>query len=430
MDKTYISEAFQACSLLTEEDLDVTQDMDSLDSLDKILHSEDEETIDVIDPEAETKEEAEEVSHIGDVLLTCSVCQTPMYKHPEDVVIDEEAELANVTEECPKCYSTAGFFVEGQIEPFKPESEVEVEVTDKEETEDDDEDDEVEDTEEKEDTEEEKEVEESLCKDGKCKKHDKEKVAEEFENDDEFTVYEDSKTGKKYAFVKDKFYEVGDASEYDNLREGFENVELETEDKIIKVSEEEKPETDDEMITPVDDALQDEIVENSTEDDMSEEDFDDMGEGDEEMSDDLMQLPADGGEEGETVDIDVDEFDEDAFNDLGESYLKKVYSNVSSFEVSNVSNKGNDLMVEGIITFTSGNKKTTNFIFESNVARRSGRVKFLGENKQISRGKKSFVLTGRVDNKKFIAESFRYNYRSHTPEGKPAHVYGTIKVEK
>ena len=62
-----------------------------------------------------------------------------------------------------------------------------------------------------------------------------------------------------------------------------------------------------------------------------------------------------GSEEGseDEVDFDIDEFDEDSFNEIGESYLRKVYENVKSFKTRKVSSAGNKLVVEGLITFKS-----------------------------------------------------------------------------
>lgn len=131
----------------------------------------------------------------------------------------------------------------------------------------------------------------------------------------------------------------------------------------------------------------------------------------------------------EEVDVDVTEFSEDEFNELGESYLKNIYENVNSFKTSNVRIKDNKLVVEGIIGFNSGNNKKTSFVFESKDMTNKGLVRFIGENLEISKGKKSFTLTGSLNNGKFIAESFNYNYRAKDNTGKSTRVYGTVKVK-
>lgn len=66
-------------------------------------------------------------------------------------------------------------------------------------------------------------------------------------------------------------------------------------------------------------------------------------------------------------------------------------------------------------------------MFESRV-NKGGKVRLLGENKQISRGKKTFTLSGSLADKKFVCESLNYNYRGKN-EGsdKSVRIYGTIK---
>lgn len=189
----------------------------------------------------------------------------------------------------------------------------------------------------------------------------------------------------------------------EELKEGFEKVELETEDKVIKVSEEEKEEVPDaEMIAPLEDETKIEIDDNSTESEDGEDTF---------------------------IDQDFDEFEEEDFDELGESYLKKVYGNVDSFKTSRVSTKGNTLKLEGVIKFNSGNKKNTTFLFEAKDITKKGKVRFIGENLQISRGKKSFAITGSIKENKLVVESFNYNYRTKDANGKPVRLYGTVRKQ-
>jgi hypothetical protein len=192
------------------------------------------------------------------------------------------------------------------------------------------------------------------------------------------------------------------------VKEDFERVELETEDKVIKVSEEPKEETPDaEMIEPLDLNTEADIVGATNEDNEYEEE-------------------AEGGEE-DFIDQDFDEFEEEDFDELGESYLKRVYDNVKSFKTSKVSTKGNTLKLEGVIKFASGNTKSTTFLFEAKDITKRGKVRFIGENQQITRGKKAFTLTGSVKGRKLISESLNYNYRAKGADGKSVKLYGTIK---
>lgn len=193
--------------------------------------------------------------------------------------------------------------------------------------------------------------------------------------------------------VKDdhKDYEV--IAKDEGLTESLEEVEVKTDTDKIKISSETITK-DDEMAIPVTDETREEII-------------------------------ADGEKE-DTVD-DIEEFDEESFDELSESYLKKVYNNVDGYKTSNVSFNKSGLCVEGIISFKSGNKKNTQFIFES----RDNGKRFVGENKQITRGKKAFTVKGSIKDGKFITESFNYRYSAINPQtGKSENLYETLKRGK
>ena len=88
--------------------------------------------------------------------------------------------------------------------------------------------------------------------------------------------------------------------------------------------------------------------------------------------------------------------------------------------------KGNKLMLEGVITFKSGKKAKTAFIFESQAKTKRGKYKFLGENAKLSANKKAFTLTGDIKNNKLFVESFTYNYSAKGNDGKTKRLYGTM----
>lgn len=128
------------------------------------------------------------------------------------------------------------------------------------------------------------------------------------------------------------------------------------------------------------------------------------------------------------VDYDVEDFDSDSFDELGEAYLKAVYENVSSYKTTDVSSQGNTLVVEGLIKFNSGKMKPTKFVFEAKTATKNNKLRFIGENKNITRGRKAFTLTGTLnENKSFITERFNYNYMTKNEAGKSTRIYGTLK---
>lgn len=181
------------------------------------------------------------------------------------------------------------------------------------------------------------------------------------------------------------------------IMESIEDITIDTGDQEITVSakDKEEVESDGEMIAPLSDEVKADI---------------------ETGSDD-------------TVDVDVDEFSEEDFDELGESYLKKVYENVESYKTTSAKTKGNKLYLEGLIKFNSGKQKKTSFVFESKTITKTGKAKLIGENLQISRGHKSFKLTGTINNGKFISESLNYNYRVKNGN-ESQRVYGTAKKSK
>jgi hypothetical protein len=131
---------------------------------------------------------------------------------------------------------------------------------------------------------------------------------------------------------------------------------------------------------------------------------------------------------------DIDDFDEETFDELGEAYLRKVYENVDSFITESVASQNGKLTIEGLITFTSGNKKHTSFIFESAQRTKRGKVVLEGMNKTFSNSAKAFSLKGELNNKQFVSESMIYNYNTkilnESNEAETAKVYGRVVVKK
>lgn len=197
------------------------------------------------------------------------------------------------------------------------------------------------------------------------------------------------------------------------LKESVENVTVETESDTIKVEPDSTgkvvvetepkdiPAAEAETIVPVD-------ADTKTDIDMNDHNFDETS-----MDD---------------IDVDEIEIDSDEFDTLGESYLKKVYGNVESYKTVSNTKSDNKRIIEGIITFTSGKKAKTRFMFENVVKTRSGKIKFIGENLQLSNNKKAFTITANVSGKKGMIESFNYNYiAKDASTGKSVPLYGTIK---
>lgn len=244
-----------------------------------------------------------------------------------------------------------------------------------------------------------------------------------------------------YCYTSEGFKVIGIVSPF----EGTEDKEDEQEDEKEDSSEEEK-----ESEEHVDEGLKEEFetVEVATEDQKVTLDANDDGKltieaepvkDTEEEAEVLAPVPtevADTIEETDEspwpedeVDYDVEDFDSDSFDELGEAYLKAVYENVNSYKTTDVSSQGNTLVVEGLIKFNSGKMKPTKFVFEAKTATKNNKLRFIGENKNITRGRKAFTLTGTLnENKSFITERFNYNYMTKNESGKSTRIYGTLKT--
>lgn len=184
-----------------------------------------------------------------------------------------------------------------------------------------------------------------------------------------------------------------DEKKEESLQEDLNGITIDTDTQTINVSATEKVEDGEEMIAPVSSEVEAEF----------------------------------NSEEPEYQDIDIDEFDENDFDSLGENYLKRVYENIQSYKTISGRVKGNLIKLEGVITFKSGKKAKTNFVFEGKTVTKTGKLKFIGENKQFAKGKKAFTLTGKMNNNKLMVESLTYNYRAKDGKtGQSKRLYGRV----
>lgn len=540
MENLYES-AFKVLNLLEEEDFEMDDVQDG--ELKDFLDSDTEETVDIIDPNAEDEKEVKD-SYVGDVVLECSVCHSMIYKDASEILKDEESEedLVNVGEECPYCMSADGYKIVGQIAPFEVEADYTVEVEPKEGSEDAEEEAEVKDEEEVEVKDETEEVTESFRRKRARKSLNEslnfktmpipkngatfafratvdepeisrllQKKDLKFSKVDDNgtivwligygdtdhiatyvpstkTLYTDSREIFRESYMAneslnesygdgwsedvkdllenlvDELYhfsyeiqnavrgaytncdtseELGDymislselmaslgesvkelpsAEDYgddEDLDESLENIDIETEHDNIHIEAEEKEDADGEMIVPVEPDTEEIIDDN---DDVEE--LEDSEEDSEEALDDVEV------EEIPEEDVDIEEVDEESFDELGESFLKKTYSNVKSFKTTSIQDTGKNLVIEGLISFNSGNTKATTFKFTPDTITKKNKVKFFGENLQINNGKKSFRLAGRLNNGKLIVESLSYNYITKTPKNESKRVSGTVSLKE
>lgn len=211
-------------------------------------------------------------------------------------------------------------------------------------------------------------------------------------------IYKSKKVNEGLKHLKKSFKKKSD------YKESIEDINVNTTDGSVKVDQSEgninisieKNSLKDNKIIPVSSDVKDEIANNSEDDT-----------------------------------IEFDDVDSQAFDELGESYLKKIYENVKSFKTTKSYQSGNKLVVEGKIKFTSNNVKPTQFIFENfNFNKSKEKIVMFGENAQISRGKKSFRLAGKLNENIFVPTSLRYAYSAKLDENKSQRIAGHVKLNE
>ena len=262
----------------------------------------------------------------------------------------------------------------------------------------------------------------------------------------------------------------------ESLKEGIENLSMDTDDTHVEMTstedggatvtvtpkdnmssdlgefdDTELPLDDgDEEIVPLSDEEQEDILANEPEGAEDEFDFD-------EFEDEFEEEPIEG-EEGEEEteeeeipeeslkgsnkssineevedDIDIDEFDEATFDDLAESYLRKVYENVNTFETTSIKDSGEQLVVEGVIKFKNNKTKASKFVFTEANETKTGKVILEGYNETFSKEPKSFKVKGSLKNNNYVAEAMNYKYTvRNLNEGKVERtkVQGKVRVNK
>ena len=398
MAKNLLAEAFEQLDLVDSGEFDFSKK--GAEELAKFKEDdafEDFET--VIDPNATCEEELQD-SYIGQVILGCDVCNSMIYKAPEEVIIDEESHMANVGECCPYCFETDGFKVIGKVAPFE---EVSVEVAGG-------------------------EGEPTVKVDGKdvSVEDAPEAVEEEIEAEQKYPVQspiaesveeplEEAKVEEKLsnrekllrAFPELNFDRPVRESVQEALTEGMEDISITTDDQVIKVKA--TPRADKETIEPITEPELEKAQEEAAPIEATTE-----------------ETSAEEAENNEEELVDLEEIDSESFDELGESYLKRVYDNVSSFKTISGDIENNNLILEGIIEFNSGKKAKTKFIFEGKEITKRGKVRFVGLNENLSKNKRAFTLTGTIKDKNLVCESFNYNYLARDEKG-AKRLYGTIK---
>lgn len=221
----------------------------------------------------------------------------------------------------------------------------------------------------------------------------------------------------------------------ESLNEAIENATIETEDQVINLSAETKdedmnadwfdresmgegellPDGGEEMIAPLDDADIQEIEDAQQPEEEPVEETEVETETEVEPGEE--EVPAEETEFPEEEEEEVEEVQEESFKRIAETYLKKVYSNVKSFEINNKTFNEGLLTIDGTIEFNSGKKKTTTFVFEAvnnNKTIAKSKKEFVGLNETFTDKKDAFVLATSINDKKLVAESLSYDYPAKT----------------
>lgn len=201
-------------------------------------------------------------------------------------------------------------------------------------------------------------------------------------------------------------------AENESLKECVKDVTITTDDskttmtsedngKVTVTTEpvEDKHFEDKEVIKPLDDETIQDIETNSI-DDESEEDNDNE----------------------EETEFAENEFNE-SFSKLCENYLKENYSNVKSFKATKSTHSPKQIIVEGLIKFTSGKVKNTKFSFNENISTKNHKG-FQGKNLNITKDAAPFLLK---TNSKMVCEALSYNYRTKNDENKKVRCKGIVK---
>ena len=104
--------------------------------------------------------------------------------------------------------------------------------------------------------------------------------------------------------------------------------------------------------------------------------------------------------------IEIENIDKDTIEDAVEECLTESFTNVKFFKASDIIQRKNRFIVEGIIGFKSGKKKNTNFVFRPSLLNES-KIVFRGFNRDLKESVKSISLNCKKQGNKIIVESYK-----------------------
>lgn len=109
-----------------------------------------------------------------------------------------------------------------------------------------------------------------------------------------------------------------------------------------------------------------------------------------------------------TIMASMEELQESTLETLISDSLVEAYGNVAGFRLTECSFADNKFTVDGTIYFTSGNTRKTTYAFNESAKSPEGKISLQGINEKLGLDKQ-FTLTGRIENKTLITESFKRN---------------------
>lgn len=393
MTENYLADAFKAFSVLNEDAFDTSSE--GLDQLNDFIEGDFTDNIEIIDMNADTEAELED-SYVGKVILKCPVCASLVYKNADNIVVDDTSDVVNSDEECPYCHTINGFSIVGQVAEYCDKCDNADETTPE--------------------IGQVATVEISENLESKAEEESKGIVYDavlKILDDNNFDVTD--KGVKKYASAAKEYIEIAQANSDEpySVEQWFEETKSNYPEDLKELKKLDEKLTESISDVKVQTATQEVTVSDGVTTIINKETDEEVAQPAEviEPIDTTTVEEISDVQEDDTVDVEIEDFDENAFDELSEKYLKRIYENVSNYKTTTGSVKGNTLILEGLIRFDSGKSCPTKFLFEGKDITKTGKARFVGCNKHLCKGSKPFTIRGKVEEKKFITESFAYNYK-------------------
>lgn len=421
----------------------------------------------IVDLDADSPEDLL-TSYVGKYIMQCPQCMTLFYKDSEDVVKDEEdPSIVNVNEICQHCGNEAGYTLIGKVgeaelgefeEPAPAEEEIPVEEASVEEQEEVPAEDDLSDLEDINldlnlKDEEEKKEESFTNHDGGTLMEelvdDDKELTDKLEAHNEYIEYlrgaivqEEEKLEKATnEQVKVSIQRNIDAFKADleaALPEAVKNGEAMAEEPVVETSTEEVPNEEEPKVQEesCDIASEGEALTEALHEeknlDVSEEEFKELIDSPEfnrpisdtavraminaekeveenkEVKEAAKELKVGEGESLKETLANLEEVQELVLETLISSSLVEAYGNVAGFRLTECAYIDNKFTVGGTIYFTSGNTRKTTYKFNESYKTEDDKINLIGLNEKLGLDRQ-FILTGSIDNKTLITESFKCN---------------------